>query len=77
MTIAALVAARRAGRVATRTIILVGQIAALTAGIAMLIGAVWFDSPLVLAIVCFFVLMIAQGLIGPTGANRLLSQWPC
>jgi MFS transporter, DHA1 family, multidrug resistance protein len=67
MTIAALVAARLAGRVATRTVILVGQLAALAAGVAMLIGAVWFDTPLTLAIVCFFVLMTAQGLIGPNG----------
>ena len=67
MTIAALVAARLAGRVATRKVILVGQIAALAAGIAMLIGALWFDTPLIVAIVCFFVLMTAQGLIGPNG----------
>ena len=67
MTIAALVAARLAGRVPTRTVILVGQLAALAAGIAMLIGAVWFDTPLVVAIICFFILMSAQGLIGPNG----------
>ena len=67
MTIAALIAARLAGRVATRTVILVGQIAALAAGIAMLIGALWFDTPLIVALVCFFVLMTAQGLIGPNG----------
>ena len=46
MTVAALVAARLAGRVATRNVILVGQVAALAAGIAMLIGAIWFDTPL-------------------------------
>jgi DHA1 family bicyclomycin/chloramphenicol resistance-like MFS transporter len=67
MTIAALVAARLAGRVSTRAVILTGQVAALTAGIAMLIGACWFDTPLILAILCFFVLMSAQGLIGPNG----------
>jgi MFS transporter, DHA1 family, multidrug resistance protein len=67
MTLAALVAARLAGRVATRTVILAGQLAALAAGIAMLIGAIWFDTPLVVAIVGFFVLMTAQGLIGPNG----------
>jgi len=76
MTIAALVAARLAGRVATRTIILVGQIAALTAGIAMLVGAVWFDTPLVVAIVCFFVLMTAQGLIGPNGGALAAAAVP-
>ena len=67
MTIAALVAARLAGRVPTRTVILVGQVAGLAAGTAMLIGALWLDTPLVVAIVCFFVLMTAQGLIGPNG----------
>ncbi len=67
MTLAALVAARLAGRVPTRKVILVGQLAALAAGVAMLIGAIWFDTPLMLAIVCFFVLMTAQGLIGPNG----------
>jgi DHA1 family bicyclomycin/chloramphenicol resistance-like MFS transporter len=39
MTVAALVAARLAGPVATRNVILVGQVAALAAGVAMLIGA--------------------------------------
>ena len=67
MTLAALVAARLAGRIATRSVILAGQIAALAAGVAMLIGALWFDTPLIVAIVCFFVLMSAQGLIGPNG----------
>jgi len=67
MTLAALLAARLAGRVATRTVILVGQVAALAAGVAMLVGALWFDTPLLLAIICFFVLMTAQGLIGPNG----------
>jgi len=51
----------------SRTIILCGQIAALAAGVAMLVGAVWFDTPLGVAIGYFFVLMTAQGLIGPNG----------
>ena len=67
MTLAALLAARLAGRVPTRTVILAGQFAALAAGIGMLVGALWFDTPLILTIVCFFVLMSAQGLIGPNG----------
>jgi MFS transporter, DHA1 family, multidrug resistance protein len=67
MTVAALVAARLAGRVSTRKIILIGQLAALAAGVAMLIGAVWFDTPLIVAIACFFVLMTAQGLMIPNG----------
>jgi MFS transporter, DHA1 family, multidrug resistance protein len=76
MTIAALVAARLAGRVATRNVILVGQLAALTAGVAMLAGAVWFGTPVLLAIVCFFVLMAAQGLIGPNGGALASAEVP-
>jgi DHA1 family bicyclomycin/chloramphenicol resistance-like MFS transporter len=76
MTVAALVAARLAGRVATRTVILVGQVAALAAGVAMLIGAVWFGTPLLLAIVCFFVLMTAQGLIGANGGALASAEVP-
>ena len=67
MTIAALIAARLAGRISTRKVILVGQLAALAAGIAMLIGAIWFDTPLIVAIICFLIMMSAQGLIGPNG----------
>ena len=67
MTLAALIAARLAGRVPTRKVILTGQIAALLAGIAMLVGALWFRTPLILTMVSFFVLMTAQGLIIPNG----------
>jgi DHA1 family bicyclomycin/chloramphenicol resistance-like MFS transporter len=76
MTVAALVAARLAGRVATRTVILVGQLAALLAGVAMLVGAIWFETPLAVAIVCFFVLMTAQGLIGPNGGALASAEVP-
>jgi MFS transporter, DHA1 family, multidrug resistance protein len=76
MTIAALVAARLADRVATRKVILVGQVAALTAGVVMLAGALWFGTPLLLAMVCFFVLMAAQGLIGPNGGALASAEVP-
>jgi MFS transporter, DHA1 family, multidrug resistance protein len=76
MTVAALIAARLAGRVATRKVILAGQIAALTAGVAMLAGALWLDTPLLLALVCFFVLMAAQGLIGPNGGALASAEVP-
>jgi len=76
MTVAALVAARLAGRVATRKVILTGQVAALAAGVAMLAGALWFDTPLLLAVVCFFVLMAAQGLIGPNGGALASAEVP-
>ncbi len=76
MTVAALAAARLAGRVATRKVILVGQVAALAAGVAMLVGALWFGTPLLLAAVCFFVLMTAQGLIGPNGGALASAEVP-
>jgi DHA1 family bicyclomycin/chloramphenicol resistance-like MFS transporter len=76
MPLAALVAARLAGRIATRTVILVGQVAALAAGTAMLVGALWFDTPLVVAVVCFFVLMTAQGLIGANGGALASAEVP-
>ncbi|GIE36111.1 Bcr/CflA family drug resistance efflux transporter [Actinoplanes italicus] len=76
MTLAALVAARLAGRVATRKVILAGQVAALGAGVAMLVGALWFGTPLLLVIVCFFVLMTAQGLIGPNGGALASAEVP-
>lgn len=76
MTIAALAAARLAGRVATRKVILVGQVAALGSGIAMLVGALWFDTPLSVVIVSFFVLMTAQGLIGGNAGALASAEVP-
>jgi len=69
MTVAALVSARLAGRVPTRTVILGGQLLALAAGVAVLIGALWFGTPLLLALVSFFALMVAIGFVlGNAGA---------
>ncbi len=76
MTVAALVAARLAGRVPTRRVILAGQVAALVAGVAMLVGALFFGTPLLLALVCFLVLMTAQGLIGPNGGALASAEVP-
>jgi DHA1 family bicyclomycin/chloramphenicol resistance-like MFS transporter len=76
MTLAALVAARLAGRVNTRRIIALGQVAALLAGIAMLVGALRFDTPLLVAIIAFFVLMTTAGLIGPNGGALAAAEVP-
>lgn len=76
MTIASLVAARLAGRVPTRRVIFVGQIAALAAGVAMLVGAIWFDMPLAVALLGFFVLMTTVGLIGPNGGALAAAELP-
>lgn len=67
MTVASLVAARLAGRIQTRRVILVGQVIALVSGVAMLAGAIWWNTPLIVMIVGFFALMVAQGLIITNG----------
>jgi len=76
MTLAALIAARLAGTIATRTVVLTGQIAALAAGVVMLIGAVWFHAPLPVAVLSFFVLMCAQGLIIPNSGALASTEVP-
>jgi DHA1 family bicyclomycin/chloramphenicol resistance-like MFS transporter len=65
LTIATLAAARLADRVSTRTVVGVGLAASAAAGGVLLVGAVWFGMPLPVALVGFFILMSAQGLVGP------------
>ena len=76
MTVASLVAARLAGRVQTRLVILMGQIIALAAGLAMLAGAIWWGTPLYLMIAGFFALMVAQGLIITNGGALASAEVP-
>ncbi len=76
MTLAAVAAARMAGRVSTRKVIAAGQVAALAAGFAMLIGAIWFDTPLLVVIIGFFVFMTAQGLIAPNAGALASAEVP-
>lgn len=76
MMLASLVAARLATRIATRTVILTGLLAALGAGVALLIGALWLGAPLPLVIIGFFVLMCAQGLIGPNAGALAAAEVP-
>lgn len=73
LTIATLVAARLAGRVPTRAVIATGLLATGFAGVLLLVGAVAWGMPLPVTVVGFFVLMTAQGLIGPN-AGALASQ---
>jgi DHA1 family bicyclomycin/chloramphenicol resistance-like MFS transporter len=73
LTIATLVAARLAGRVPTRAVIATGLVATGFAGVLLLVGAVAWGMPLPVTVVGFFVLMSAQGLIGPN-AGALASQ---
>jgi MFS transporter, DHA1 family, multidrug resistance protein len=76
MTLAALAAARLAGRVPTRAVVLAGLVAALAAGAVMLASAIWFDTPLTVALGCFFVLMCAVGLVVPNAGAMASAAVP-
>jgi DHA1 family bicyclomycin/chloramphenicol resistance-like MFS transporter len=65
MTAAALVAARYAHRVPARVFVKVGLGATGVAGAVLAVGALWFSMPLATALAGFFLLMTAQGLVGP------------
>ena len=73
---ATLLAARLAGRVPTRRVITVGLAVTGAAGILLLIGALWWGTPLMVAVVAFFLLMSAQGLIGPNAGALASAQVP-
>lgn len=73
LTVATLAAARLADRVSTRKVVGVGLAASAAAGAVLLIGAIWLHMPLPVALVGFFVLMSAQGLVGPN-AGALASD---
>lgn len=76
LTLATLAAARLAGKVSTRAVIAAGLAATAAAGMLLLVGAVWFDMPLWVAVVGFFVLMTAQGLVGPNAGALASGQVP-
>lgn len=76
LTIATLFAARVAGRIATRKVILAGLVATGAAGLLMLVGALWFDTPLIVAVIAFFVIMSAQGLVGPNAGALASAEVP-
>jgi len=65
LTGATLVAARLAGQVPTRAVVGAGLAVTGLAGAVLLAGALWFGMPLPVALVGFFLLMSAQGLVGP------------
>jgi MFS transporter, DHA1 family, multidrug resistance protein len=76
LTLATLAAARLAGRVSARVVIATGLAATAAAGVLMFVGALWFDMPLWVAMVGFFVLMTAQGLIGPNSGALASGEVP-
>jgi DHA1 family bicyclomycin/chloramphenicol resistance-like MFS transporter len=76
LALATLLAARLAGRVPTRTVITGGLAVTGAAGVLLLIGALWWGTPLIVALVAFFLLMSAQGLIGPNAGALASAQVP-
>ena len=46
------------------------------AGVLLLVGALWWGTPLIVALVAFFLLMSAQGLIGPNAGALASAQVP-
>lgn len=73
LTVATLGAARLANRVSTRKVVGAGLAISAAAGVVLLVGAIWFGMPLPVALVGFFILMTAQGLVGPN-AGALASD---
>jgi DHA1 family bicyclomycin/chloramphenicol resistance-like MFS transporter len=65
LTGATLLAARLAGKVPTRVVVGAGLAVTGLAGAVLLAGALWFRMPLPVALAGFFLLMSAQGLVGP------------
>jgi len=76
LALATLLAARLAGRVRTRIVITVGLAVTGAAGLLLLVGALWWDTPLGVAVVAFFLLMSAQGLVGPNAGALASAQVP-
>ncbi len=76
MTLATLTSARLATRVPTRRVILAGQSLALTGAIGMLVGALFFDMPLPVALAGFLFIMIGQGFTGANGGALASQQVP-
>ncbi|WP_246104608.1 multidrug effflux MFS transporter [Rudaeicoccus suwonensis] len=76
LTIATLLAAKLAGKVSTRMVVGIGLVATGAAGVILLVGAVCFAMPLPVALIGFFVLMSAQGLVGPNAGALASGEVP-
>jgi MFS transporter, DHA1 family, multidrug resistance protein len=76
LTVVTLLSARLADRVPAPRLIAVGLVATAAAGLALLIGAICLGTPLWLAIISFFVLMSAQGLVGPNAGAVASDEVP-
>jgi DHA1 family bicyclomycin/chloramphenicol resistance-like MFS transporter len=75
LTVATLIAARLSDRVPTRRVVMVGLAATGVAGVTLLVGAL-SGMPLPVALIGFFVLMTAQGLVGPNAGALASAQVP-
>jgi DHA1 family bicyclomycin/chloramphenicol resistance-like MFS transporter len=75
LTASTLLAAKLAGRVPTRTVVGIGLAATAVATVVLVIGAL-DGMPLSFALVGFFVLMSAQGLIGPNAGALASGEVP-
>ena len=76
LALATLLAARLAGRVPTRRVITVGLAVTAVAGMMLLVGSLAWGTPLLVAVVAFFLLMSAQGLVGPNAGALASAQVP-
>ena len=76
LALATLLAGRLAGRVPTRTVIMIGLILTGLVGVVLLVAAVWWSMPLWVALVGFFALMSAQGLISANAGALASSEVP-
>ncbi len=76
LVLATLLAARLAGRVPTRLVITAGLVATAAAGLLLLVGALWLGTPLVVDLLAFFLLMSAQGLVGPNAGALASAEVP-
>jgi DHA1 family bicyclomycin/chloramphenicol resistance-like MFS transporter len=76
LTVATLLSARLALRVPAYRLIRIGLAATVAAGLTLLVGAIWFGTPLWVAAVSFFVLMSAQGLVGPNSGALASNEVP-
>jgi DHA1 family bicyclomycin/chloramphenicol resistance-like MFS transporter len=76
LTVATLIAARLADKVSTRRVVGVGLATTGIATVVLLVGAFWLGMPLLVALIGFFVLMSAQGLVGPNAGALASSEIP-
>lgn len=76
LALATLLAGALAGRVSTSRVILAGLVLTGLVGVGLLIAAIWWGMPLWVALIGFFLLMSAQGLIGPNAGALASNEVP-